>query len=82
MLDRNENQTRGGPVAQLIDQQLLRGRGMGRQERRQIGAVMGARDHEDGKRDAAEPNDQHTRAAHIHGRVDGRKVINDRSPSG
>src|ERR1700722_16793915 len=55
---------------------------MGRQERRQIGAVMGARNDEDGNRDAAEPNDEHTRAAHIHGSVDGRRVISGRSPSG
>ena len=43
---------------------------------------MRARDDDDRKRDAAEPNDEHARAAHIHGEVDGRSVINDRSPSG
>src|ERR1700683_1655273 len=43
---------------------------------------MGARDDDDGKRNAPEPNDERTRAAQSHGTVDGRSVINDRSPSG
>ena len=65
---RDQNQARGGSVAQLIDQQLLRGSGIGGQECRQIRDVAGAR-HDDGRqRDAARARAPSTaRAPPVHG---------------
>jgi hypothetical protein len=51
--DRDQNEARGRTVPQLVYQQPLRGGGLRRQERGQIGDVVGTR-HDNGcRRDAA-----------------------------
>jgi hypothetical protein len=68
-LDTDQDQVRGQPVLQLIDQQLLRGRGHAWQERRQIGTETRARDDHgrEAHADQPQPQCQRTRAAHSRG---------------
>ena len=57
-LDRDHDEPRGRPVAQLIDQQRLQLRRLVREERRHVGQVMRAGDDPDRGGDAAQPGRQ------------------------
>ena len=82
VLDRDENQSRGRSLAQLVDQQALHGRGPVRQERGQVGDVARARRDERRPSDGADqPAGRRASAPRAHGSGWARMVISERSPS-